>query len=67
MPANDDGPAWLAEYIGWVARGGSGWVSLLETFTEAGHRVSDKSMSELERELRRLARVIELQKARRQA
>lgn len=56
---------WQTEYAGWVARGGSGWVSMLESFTEAGHRIGDKALSELERESRRLLAVIEKQKARR--
>jgi hypothetical protein len=57
---------WQTEYAGWMVRGGSGWLSMLETFTEEGHRVSDKSLSELERECRRLAAVIAKQKARRE-
>lgn len=57
---------WQSEYAGWVVRGGSGWLSMLETFTEEGHRIGDKSLSELERELKRLAAVIEKQKARRE-
>ena len=57
---------WQTEYAGWVVRGGSGWLSLLESFTEEGHRVGDKSLSELRRELARLAAVIEKQDRRRE-
>jgi hypothetical protein len=53
---------WQTEYAGWVVRGGSGWLSMLESFTEAGHRVGDKSLSELERELRRLTAVVAKQR-----